>query len=85
MNAESPLVLPFRGERFAERELGARLAPPYDVISPDERRALAARDPHNIVHLILPEAGGGRDQYAHAAALLAEWRRTGVLVRDPAP
>lgn len=85
VNAEPPLVLPFRGERFAERELSARLAPPYDVISPDERRALAARNPHNIVRLILPEAGVGKDQYLLAATLLTEWRRAGVLVRDPAP
>src|SRR5207245_202692 len=43
----------------------------------------AARDPQNIVHLILPEAPSGADQYADAAARLTAWRREGVLRRDP--
>jgi uncharacterized protein (DUF1015 family) len=60
------------------------IAPPYDVISPEERAALAARDPHNIVRLILPD-GDGDAKYAHAAGLLARWREQGVLVRDSEP
>jgi uncharacterized protein (DUF1015 family) len=93
VNAElPPLVAPFRGERYAAREVSALIAPPYDVISREDRARFAARDPHNIVHLILPEApsggggggGGGGDRYAHAATLLAAWRETGVLRPDPA-
>ena len=88
MNAElPPLVAPFRGERYAAREVSALLAPPYDVISSEDRRRYAARDPHNIVHLILPEAPregtGGGDRYAHAATLLATWRDAGVVRPDP--
>ncbi|HXI63590.1 MAG TPA: DUF1015 domain-containing protein [Gemmatimonadales bacterium] len=90
MNAElPPLVAPFRGERYAPQAGGqwsALLAPPYDVISREERASYAARDPHNIVHLILPEAsapGEGGDRYAHAATLLATWREQGVLRPDP--
>ncbi|MGH7700827.1 MAG: DUF1015 domain-containing protein, partial [Gemmatimonadales bacterium] len=85
------LLVPFRGERYAAADrLSALLAPPYDVIAPPERAMLAARDPHNIVHLILPEAGvlpagGAVDRYAHAAALLDRWRGEGVLRRDPEP
>jgi uncharacterized protein (DUF1015 family) len=60
------------------------ISPPYDVISTEERAALAARDPHNIVRLILPE-GDSDAKYAHAAALFAQWRAQGVLVRDPEP
>ena len=86
MNAElPPLVAPFRGERYAARELSALIAPPYDVISSEDRTRYAARDPHNIVHLILPEAlPGGGDRYAHAATLLAAWRETGVLQPESA-
>ena len=61
--------------------LASVIAPPYDVISPAEREELAARDPHNIVRLILPE-GDGDTKYAHAARLLREWREQGFLVRD---
>jgi len=85
VTALKPLVLPFRGERYARPSLDAVLAPPYDVISPDARKTLAARDPHNIVHLILPEAAVAEDKYAHAAELLTEWRKAGVLAVDPGP
>jgi len=54
-------------------------APPYDVIEPEARAALEARDPHNAVRLILP------DSYDAAAAALARWRDDGVLVTDDAP
>src|SRR5579859_5331646 len=64
--------------------LASVVAPPYDVISPEQRAELAARDPHNVVRLILPE-GEGDAKYGHAASLLAEWCAGGVLVRDPEP
>src|SRR6185503_9396502 len=58
-------------------------APPYDVIAPPARAALAGQSPHNIVHVILPEGNG--DRYRNAAGRLADWRRQGVLVRDTEP
>ncbi len=61
------------------------LAPPYDVIGPDERRALLARSPHNVVEIDLPEDPAGGDPYAHAAAVLAEWIAAGVVTRDAGP
>jgi uncharacterized protein (DUF1015 family) len=64
--------------------LASVVAPPYDVISTDERAALAARDPHNIVRLILPE-GEGDAKYGRAAELFTEWQNAGVLVRDAEP
>jgi uncharacterized protein (DUF1015 family) len=80
-----PLVAPFRGERYAAKDrLSALIAPPYDVISPEERGRYAARDLHNIVHLILPEAPPAEDRYARAAALVAAWRAEGVLKTDAA-
>ena len=87
MSAEPPpLVVPFRGERYgAVARLSALIAPPYDVISQAERARLAALDAHNIVHVMLPERAAGSERYAHAAALLAQWRGTGVLVRDAEP
>jgi uncharacterized protein (DUF1015 family) len=64
--------------------LASVVAPPYDVISPEERAALAARDPHNVVRLILPE-GEGDTKYAHAADLVKAWKGDGTLVRDNQP
>ena len=78
-------IAPFRALRFPgpEDALARRLAPPYDVIGPERRRALAA-DPHNIVHLDLPEGPADR-VYADAARRLEAWRRDGTLTLDPAP
>jgi uncharacterized protein (DUF1015 family) len=58
-------------------------APPYDVIDSDQRAALLARSPHNIVAIDLPE--GEPDRYAAAANLLETWRLQGALVRDSEP
>jgi len=79
------LVVPFRGERYAETDRLSRLiAPPYDVIDAAARARFATLDEHNIVHLMLPEAPSG-DRYAWAGAQLASWRRRGVLARDTDP
>ena len=81
---EMALVTPFRGERYAaDVPLTAVLAPPYDVIGAAERATLAARDPRNVVHAILPE--GNADRYARAAQVLGQWRREGTLVPDQTP
>jgi uncharacterized protein (DUF1015 family) len=58
-------------------------APPYDVIDSDQRAALVARSPYNVVAIDLPE--GGDAGYAGAAALLESWQLEGVLVRDRNP
>jgi len=80
------LFAAFRGERYADpATLAARLAPPYDVISPPQRQELVARDPFNIVNVDLPVAEEGTDPYATAARLLADWRGRGVIVRDGEP
>ena len=60
------------------------IAPPYDVISPEDREQLEALDPHNCVRLILPQ-GAGDERYDAAAALLQAWRDEGVLKRDVRP
>jgi uncharacterized protein (DUF1015 family) len=65
--------------RFAGHDLSAVCSPPYDVIEPDDRAALLAADPHNVVRLILP------DGYDEAAATFADWRAQGLLVEDAGP
>lgn len=79
-----PLVVPFRGVRFADgAPLSARIAPPYDVIGPEDRTALEAHDPDNVVRYILPTGDG--DRYAHARDVLDGWLARGVLREDPEP
>src|SRR6201989_1210971 len=65
--------------------LQSMIAPPYDVIDPQQRAALAARSQHTIVSIDLPEAPLGGDAYEEAARLLDLWKRQGAVVRDDEP
>lgn len=76
----------FRGVRYdASRTNGALdtlVAPPYDVISPQEQAALYAKHPKNVVRLIL---GREDDKYSAAARAFREWLADGTLTADPDP
>jgi uncharacterized protein (DUF1015 family) len=79
-------VLPFRALHYDRDRVGGLqdvVAPPYDVIDAQQRAALLARSPHNVVEIDLPQADG--DPYAHAAAVFEQWQREGILVRDDEP
>jgi uncharacterized protein (DUF1015 family) len=76
------VVKPFRALRYDEAKAGPLrelVAPPYDVITPDQRLEYQARSPHNIVHLTLP------DDESEAARELADWEERGILAREDAP
>ena len=84
-------IRPLKGLRYssAAGPLDQLVAPPYDVISDSERAEFAAKNPHNVVELTLPQ-GKPDDRskyvkYAKSAALLAEWRRDGTLVVEDKP
>lgn len=75
----------FRGYRFAVETVGlldAVITPPYDVISPDEREALADQSPYSMVHLILPQEESGLNPYEAAARRFEEWLAQGILRQD---
>lgn len=63
------------------------VAPPYDVVGPDERAALAARSPYNAIHVELPvaDAERGLDRYENAAFTFRSWLEAGVVRRDDRP
>src|ERR1039457_4156336 len=62
------------------------VAPPYDVIDEDQRAALIARSPFNVVAIDLPRGDpGGRDPYQTARELFESWQLQGALVRDREP
>lgn len=86
MAGEGLLFAPFFGLRYAEPlKVAARLAPPYDIVTPAQRRELVKADAYNVIAVDLPIAAPGEDSYAYAANLLASWHRRGVLVRDEEP
>ncbi len=59
------------------------VAPPYDVIDSDQRAALLARSPFNVVAVDLPQ--GEPDPYAAAREQFTSWQAQGALVRDEEP
>jgi uncharacterized protein (DUF1015 family) len=81
-----PRFEPFYALRFADNgNLGVYCAPPYDVLSDDDRQQLATQSVHNIVHVDLPVAAPPSDAYANASHLLQSWITDGVLQRDEQP
>lgn len=82
-------VRPLPGFRYAADDtLAARVAPPYDVISPAQQAAYHERNSENIVRLELGQDAPGDDElenrYTRAATTFARWRLDGVLQQDPA-
>ena len=81
-----PRLHAFRALRYRKgaSSLSDVLAPPYDVISPEQARLLRERHPANSVRLVLPE-GDPPDRYEAAARLLSDWLEAGILERDAEP
>ncbi len=72
-------IKPFQALRYDTERAGPLadlVAPPYDVIGPEERSALLAKSPHNVVHLTLP------DSDEEAGRSFREWRQQGILVSE---
>src|SRR6266508_838740 len=67
---------------FYAPSLATPISPPFDIISPEQQRALHERSPYNAVHIELAMDNGGR--YQQAAQTLDRWRADGTLLRDDA-
>jgi len=84
-------IVPFRGIFYNTEKVKLEkvVAPPYDVIAPEEQEALYAASPYNCVRLILNRPEPGDDEtnnpYTRAAGFLREWLASGVLREDDAP
>ncbi|HZW36698.1 MAG: DUF1015 domain-containing protein [Deltaproteobacteria bacterium] len=86
------IVAPFRGIHFdpvRTGDLSKVISPPYDVISPEEQKALHNRHPRNIVWIDFGMAKEGdspsENKYTRAAAHYRQWLAEGTLVQDAAP
>jgi uncharacterized protein (DUF1015 family) len=77
---------PFTGIRYEPNlPLDQVTAPPYDVLSPADRAAFAARHRANVVHVDLPLESDGSARYERAADVFRSWLADGTLVRDERP
>ncbi len=81
-----PEVRPLNALRYVPEKVGGLqrvVAPPYDVIDPEQRAQLAAQSPYNVVHVDLPQGDG--DPYQEAARILSSWRAEEAVIREPEP
>ena len=84
-----PEVRPFPAIRFDHTryagDLSAVLAPPYDVLNQADKNALLAKSDYNIVAIDLPHIApktlGPSKAYEQSAAAMADWLKSGILVR----
>ncbi len=77
-------VQPLRALHYDQSVVGPLadvVAPPYDVIDDEQRAALIARSPFNVVAVDLPR--GEPDPYASARELFESWQLQGALVARP--
>lgn len=76
-------IRPLRALRYNLEKAGPienLTCPPYDIISPDQRRELLSRSGYNLIRLELPQEG--KNPYQEAAHTLNLWRSEGVLQLD---
>lgn len=82
-------IEPFRGIRYSGHEISELIAPPYDILSEKDKKALLAKDDHNVVAIDLPHVppkSAGPDQvYTRAAGDLTRWLDIRTLKHDPKP
>ncbi len=84
-------IRPFKAFRFDPGkvgDVGSCIAPPYDVIGPDQQEQLYQQNEHNIVRIIkgktTPSDDNSNNQYTRAADYLNKWIKTGILRQDSA-
>jgi uncharacterized protein (DUF1015 family) len=78
-------ILPLNGLRYnlnKPEEISRVLAPPYDIISPEQKEKLKKQSPYNIVNLTLPDKTWNLNSYEHASNILNNWIKKDVLVFD---
>ena len=85
-------VVPFNGLRYNEEisgPLSELIAPPYDVIRPNMQEELYARNPYNVVRLILGKQNDDdndtNSRYTRSARDFSDWQSKNILKEDAEP
>ncbi|HOX29284.1 MAG TPA: DUF1015 domain-containing protein, partial [bacterium] len=82
------IIKPFKSVRYHSPKVDTItkfLAPPYDVISEQDRDELYDRSEHNIVRIDFPKDPAKGDKYEQSAALLDKWEQEELLVIESRP
>ena len=78
-------IYPFAALRPTPKSAAAVAAVPYDVVSSDEARALAAGNPLSFLHVSRPEIDMGANADPHAPAAYEQAARAFAVLRSEAP
>ena len=86
------VLLPFQGMRYNAnkiKDLKKVVCPPYDVINPQAQDRYYHNHEHNMIRVELgkenPDDTPSNNRYTRAAALLKDWIKQEILLRDPEP
>jgi uncharacterized protein (DUF1015 family) len=74
---------PFKPLRYVRQDLSSVLAPPYDVLSAQDRADMLAVDSHNSVAIDFPPGREDPAAYEAVAGLLTSWITDGTLAWLP--
>ena len=85
-------IVPFRGVLYNTdiiKNIADVVAPPYDVISPQEQEGFYQQHPNNVIRLILGKSKAGdtgqHDIHSRAAGYFNQWMEDETLIQDPEP
>ena len=78
-------IFPFAALRPTPKSAAAVAAVPYDVVSSDEARALAAGNPLSFLHVSRPEIDMGAGADPHASAAYEQAARAFEVLKSEAP
>lgn len=77
--------IPFKGLRFNKKIVGdisTVIAPPYDIVSQEQKNFLRGLSPYNLINLTLPDDTKDMNKYQNAAEILSHWINKEVLIHD---
>ncbi len=84
-------IKPFRGWRYNPERVRLEdvLAPPYDVVTPEEQKLYLQKSPYNVFHLELGEIFSSdtpeENRYTRARKHWETWRQEGILLKERYP
>ena len=84
-------IKPFFGWRYNPEvvDLAEVMAPPYDIVTPEEQEAYLQKNPYNVFHLELgriePHDSETENRYTRARLFWEKWRQEGILIREKEP
>ncbi|MFH1540973.1 MAG: DUF1015 domain-containing protein [Elusimicrobiota bacterium] len=72
-------IIPFRAVKYNKKNISSLICPPYDIISPAEKKLYLKKNLYNAVRIELPE------DYYSAKKNFDLWKAKKVLIRDLSP